>query len=431
MSKVTTGSNDDSGPAYEFGAYRLDAAGGLFRGVKPVPLPHSELIALRVLLAHAGQIVTPIQLRRAIWGDGPESAGNLAACIASLHARLEPHASIETVYKRGYRISAEVRPHAAAHSQSLPRLAILPFAREFGVPEYLGPALAEETGAVLMRARPAIVCVLAQDSVSTLARRELTPQQVGGLMEADLVLTGTLRSLPAHFRLVAAMIRVSDGVELWMEDMLVERGRLAMLQRELADRVTFRLQAGGLSIAAEEPPAETEDEPLRRQAWEIYLHAHQEWQTFERHHMQDALQRLQRAIELDPALVAARVDLANLCFMQSMYGFMSPATTAGLVKQAAASIPDSALRSEAVLPMLGWVNFHVDRDLPAALRAFALSAHLSHDAWILRARSMFLISRHRMDERHRDSARGHPFRSLVAMAQLPPGVGAASRGESS
>ena len=398
VNRAATGSGDASGPAYKFGDLRLDEGGGLYRGQTPISLPPSELIALRVLLAHAGQIVTPTKLRRAIWGDGQESAGGVAACIASLHARLEPDASIETVYKRGYRISAEVHSHSGAHSRSLRRLAILPFAAEFGVAQYLGPALAEETGAQLMRARPVVASVVAQDSVSTLACRELTPQQVGDLMEADLVLMGTVRALPAHYRLVATMIRVSDGAQLWTEDMLVERSRLAMLHRELADRITFRLQEGGLSIAAEELPPEPEDDPLRREAWESYLHAHQEWQTFERHHMQDALQRLQRAIELDPMLIAARVDLANLCFTQSIYGFMSPATAAGLIKHTAASIPESAPRAEEILPMLGWINFHVDRDLAAALRAFAASDRLPHDAWMMRARSMFALSRQRMDE---------------------------------
>jgi TolB-like protein len=391
MNRVTAGSSDASGPAYEFGVYRLDADGGLFREQTTIPLPRSELIALRVLLAHAGQLVTPAQLRRVIWGDGQKSAGGLSACMASLHARLEPDASIDAVYKRGYRISTELRPHTATHSQSPPRLAILPFVAEFGVPEYLGPALAEETGAQLMRARPAVASVLAQDSVSTLACRGLTPQQVGAMMGADLVLMGKVRSLPAHYRLVAVMIRVGDGLQLWMEDMLVERSRLLMLQRELADRVILRLHEGGLSIAAEESPAEPEGDPLRREAWQTYQHAHQEWQTFERHHMQDALRRLQRAIELDPSLVAAHIDLANLCFTQSIYGFMSPAIAAGMVKHAAASIPDSALGAAAILPMLGWINFHVDRDLPAALRAFSLSAHLPHDPWIMGARSMFAI----------------------------------------
>jgi DNA-binding winged helix-turn-helix (wHTH) protein/predicted Zn-dependent protease len=398
MDKGETGSSEASDPSQQFGVFRLEADGSLFRGQTPIHLPPSELAALRLLLAHAGQIVTPVQLRRAIWGDRTVSAGSLSACIASLHARLQPHASIETVYKRGYRISTEVRAPAAAHFHSLPRLAILPFASEFGVPEYLGAAMAEEAGDQLMRARHPAAVVLAQDSVSTLARRGLTPKQVGSMLEADLVLTGTVRALPTHYRLVAAMLRASDGAELWMEDMLVERTRLLMLQRELADRVTIRLQEGSLSITAEESPDEQQDDPSHREAWEIYQQAHQEWQTFERHHMQDALRRLERAIELDPLLIPARVDLANLCVTQSTFGFMSPAVAADTVKHAASSIPDVAQPAEAILPMLGWINFHVDRDLPAAMRAFSLSAHLLHDPWITRARVMFALSRHRMDE---------------------------------
>jgi tetratricopeptide (TPR) repeat protein len=62
------------------------------------------------------------------------------------------------------------------------------------------------------------------------------------------------------------------------------------------------------------------------------------------------------------------------------------------------SIPDFAFRAEAILPALGWISFHVDRNLPAALRAFSLSAHLSHDPWITRARTMFALSRHRFGE---------------------------------
>ena len=58
--------------------------------------------------------------------------------------------------------------------------------------------------------------------------------------------------------------------------------------------------------------------------------------------MQDAMGRLLRAIELDPSLMAARVDLANLSVAQAFYGFMSPLVEAGMVRRAAERIPDLA-----------------------------------------------------------------------------------------
>jgi tetratricopeptide (TPR) repeat protein len=77
---------------------------------------------------------------------------------------------------------------------------------------------------------------------------------------------------------------------------------------------------------------------------------------------------------------------------------MSPTVAADIVRHNAESIPDVTVRAEAILPALGWVRLHVDRDLPAALSAFSLSDHLPHDPWITRARSMFALSRHRFGE---------------------------------
>ncbi len=53
--------------------------------------------------------------------------------------------------------------------------------------------------------------------------------------------------------------------------------------------------------------------------------------------MQDGLQHLLRATELDPSLMAARVDLVNLCVVQGFYGYMSPAVAADIVRRTAES----------------------------------------------------------------------------------------------
>jgi hypothetical protein len=307
---------------------------------------------------------------------------------------------------------------------------ILPFATGYGVPEYLGPVLAEETMARLTNSRPAQVSVLAQDSVFTLARRGLTAQQTGEALHADMVLAGTLSALPANYRLRAEMIRVEDGVQIWVEDLLVDRGRTAGLEAELSDRLAFRLgvpekptplapRPGPLPAAGTEPlPAkplegvtisavaasaaesapEQENPQSRREAYEIFQRARHEWQTLQRHRMQDGLQHLLRATELDPELIDARIDLVNVCVAQSIYGYMSPATTAEIARRAIESIPPPLLRADAALPALGWIAFYYDRNLPAALRNMALSAWLPHDPWITRARSMFALSRHRFGE---------------------------------
>ncbi len=412
IGKSPAGTPESSPPARDgeeygfiFAGFRLEPDGTLLRGQTAIHLPPRELAALRVLLLSAGRIVTPHELRQSLWGPVHVSADSVPKCLSSLRARLMPGDCIQTVYKRGYRMIAHVERYNGPSGPPA-RVAIVPFTTERGVPEYLGAAVAEYTAAELMRARSPAVSVLAQDSVATLARRGLMAQEIGRALKADFVLAGALRGLTSHFRLRAEMIRVRDGVPIWLEDMLVERGRRAGLEVELAARLGMRLNASltpereqpaaeGLSITA---AAEVEDERQRREAYEIFQRAHYDWQTFERHQMQDALQLLVQATELDPSLTGARVDLVNLCVEQGLHGFLAPAVAAAVARRAAEQIPDPPGRPGAMLPALGWLSFHFDRDLPAALRAFARSAHLPHDQWVTRARTMFALSRHRFDE---------------------------------
>jgi DNA-binding winged helix-turn-helix (wHTH) protein len=454
-------------PGISFAGFHLEADGTLLRGETQVHLPPKELAALRLLLTNAGRIVTPVQLRQALWGEVHVTADSIPKCMSSLRARLEPEDCIQTIYKRGYRFTAEVRTRGAGADGALPRLAILPFVTGFGVPDYLGSVTAEETMAQLSSAQPATVLVLAQDSVFTLARRGLTALETGQMLKADLVVAGTLRALPIHYRLRVEMIRVEDGTQLWVEDLLVERRRIAALESELAKRLAPRLSSrtledwpvsavrgsvvpadlpakkvaaqavspqgrpdGGVAISAV-ADIEAEGDNEHREAYEIFQHAHHEWQTLERHRMQDGLQHLLRATELDPSLMRARVDLVNLCVAQGFYGFMSPTVAADIVRRAADTGsqamgaplrrskrtggileemaldpgrrgdewgPDQAIHADAILPALGWIQFHVDRKLPAALSAFSLSAHLPHNAWTSRVRSMFALSRQRFGE---------------------------------
>jgi DNA-binding winged helix-turn-helix (wHTH) protein/tetratricopeptide (TPR) repeat protein len=420
-------------PTLFFAGFRLESDGSLYRGETLLHLPPRELAALQLLLANAGQIVTPLQLKQALWGNVHVTADSVPRCLSSLRARLQPDNCIQTVYKRGYRLFAEVRANHRASTPALPRLAIPPFTSEVGVPEHLGTAVAEETIARLSNAQSPLASILARDSVFTLALRGQTAHQIGESLHADLVLAGTLRSFNSHIRLRMEMIRVADGVQIWVEDLLVEPARIAGLESDLADRLDFRLKtrrldswpdlgndrqqpveptgsrANGLSTmswsgeslsiaAVAEPPAESASISAHRQAYELFLRGHYEWQTLERHRMQDGLQHLTRATELDPSLIAAKVDLIHLCVMQAFYGYMSPVVAADLVHRTAESIPDLPLHAQAALPALAWVSFHFDRDLPAALWAMELSAHLPHDPWITRVRAMFALSRRRFAE---------------------------------
>ena len=389
---------------FRFGGFRLDADGTLSRGEAQIHLSPKELAALRLLLANPGQIVTLQEFKQALCDDAPALAEGVSKCLASLRKKLEPEECIETIYKRGYRFSAVVR--TLSDPVGLPlRLAILPFAVEYGVPEYLGPAIALEAGTRIEAARSSgahrtPVSTVARESVSTLARRGVAPQQIGEMLKADLVLKGSIRALPAHYRLYAEMIYAADGSQAWAEDLLVERSRIAGLETELANLVSRRLNPDGLSIFA--GAADTQQEPEgiehRRQAYECFQRGRFEWQTFERHRMQDALRHLLQAIELDPGRTAARVELAHLCIAQEIYGFMPPVVAAELVHRMATAPGETAADIEGLLPALGWISFHADRNLPMALSCFRQAEHLPYEPWTMRTLTLLTLGRHRFGE---------------------------------
>jgi DNA-binding winged helix-turn-helix (wHTH) protein/tetratricopeptide (TPR) repeat protein len=428
---------DGETSAQLFGGFRLERDGTLFRGNSTVHLTPRELTALRMLLAKPGQIVGISELKQALWGETNVTAESLPRCISSLRARLEPEDCIQTIYKQGYRLTADVKKAGRAH-RGEPRLAIPPFVTDHGVPSHLGPAIAEETIARLSNAHAAGVQVLARDSCFALAKRGLAAIELGRTLQADLVLTGTIRTLPCHFRFRVEMIRVDDGIQIWVEDMLVDRERSVALDAELVERLIFRLAvpkleerqehlaggrrtpderlpaeqrtwaeegagergwtgSGGLSIAASSSGSAARS-THNQEAYESFLHGRHEWQTMERHRMQGGLQKLTRAAELDPTLIAAKVELANLCVTQAFYGYMAPATAANLVHATTDTIPDLPQTAPGILPAMGWINFHFNRNLVGALWAFSASEGLPHDPWTTRVRAMFALSRRRFAE---------------------------------
>lgn len=383
---------------YGFADLWLDADGTMWRGETALRLPANELTLLRILLARGGRVVSPLELERALFGDARVASDRVAKCVASLRERLQPTDCIAHVYRRGYRISLAVHSESAWPPGVQLRVAILPVATGYGVEEYLGVALFDRVLERVNGEPGAMALTMARDSVQTLARRGLDAHEIGKALKADLVLVCRLEATPDHSRLRAEMLRVEDGAQLWTEDMLGPRNQITVLARKLVQRMANRTQAGGFAIAAGAASTQATMDSTESEANELYQRAHFEWQSFERHRMQDAMHQLVHAIEYDRSFNAARIDLAYLSVAQALFGFMPATAAARMVHHAAERVRDDSDDADALLPALGWTSFHVDRDLRAAVQAFERSAHLKHEGWITQARTMFALSRRRFEE---------------------------------
>lgn len=99
---------------YEFGPFRLEPDEHLFlRGDKPQPLAPKAFELLVFLVQHRGRLLTKSQIMQAVWPDSFVEEANLTVWISVLRKTLgegeEGQQYIETIPKKGYRFTAEVR----------------------------------------------------------------------------------------------------------------------------------------------------------------------------------------------------------------------------------------------------------------------------------------------------------------------------------
>jgi DNA-binding winged helix-turn-helix (wHTH) protein len=94
---------------YEFGPFRIDPVEcQFFRDGQQTKLSPRLFDLLRVLVEHGGQMLTKDELLEAVWPDATIEEGNLTVSIHGLRKVLGED-YIETVARRGYRFTAEVR----------------------------------------------------------------------------------------------------------------------------------------------------------------------------------------------------------------------------------------------------------------------------------------------------------------------------------
>jgi TolB-like protein len=227
-----------------------------------IRLPPKELAVLRVLVSHPGQVVPLELLRSSAWSGIHVSDESLPRCVSSLRARLGIENCIQTIYKRGYRLlfpvhrvalagdGPSVEQFRAMEGERRPiqtfrpfKLAILPFRALQDVHESLGVSIAEAVMLRLAQARNAAMELLAWDSVIHLTDHGLVARDVGMALGADVVLAGTVGSLPRHLRVRAEMIQVSDHVQLWLEDFLISRMTDSFNEDRAAERIEARIRS--------------------------------------------------------------------------------------------------------------------------------------------------------------------------------------------
>ena len=104
--------DENKGFVYEFGRFVLDPQEKtLFADGVSIHLPAKEFETLILLVEHNGKALTKDEMMSAIWPDAFVEESNLAKKISRLRKLLNSNGEqyIETLPKRGYRFSADLR----------------------------------------------------------------------------------------------------------------------------------------------------------------------------------------------------------------------------------------------------------------------------------------------------------------------------------
>ncbi len=285
---------------------------------------------LAILIA---SIVTAIAIGSAVWWGWPKSNPPAVPVQASVAP------------------SAQHPP--VTEAKSAPRLSIvvLPFSNLSNDPdqEYFADGITDDLTTDLSRISGSFV--IARNTAFTYKGKPIDAKQIGRELGVRYVLEGSVRRTGDQVRVNAQLIDAESGAHLWADRFDTDRANLAEAQSEITGRLAWTLNIALLSDASRRIEHENAVDPDARdlvmRGWSWWYGPHSPKAA------QEALEAFERALEIDPRSVEARVGIARI-LVGSLTGVSSSSFQKETVQQAVARserLLFEAIESDANQPM--------------------------------------------------------------------------------
>jgi TolB-like protein/DNA-binding winged helix-turn-helix (wHTH) protein len=325
---------------------------------KSVDLRPQAFAVLRHLARNPNRLVTKHELMQAVWAGTAVTDDSLVQCVHEIRRALKDdgHAILKTRARRGYTLalpeaSAETlpepnpkapqatappsrpspwRPLAAIAASLLvvlvagaaawwmpqappaggkPVVAVLPFEvlEEDATARRLGNGLTEDI--ITDLARFPEFQVIARDTIQTYAGRSISPAEIGKALGVSFVVEGSIQLQADRLRITAQLLDAATGKHLWSDRWDRPRGDLFAVQTEIAEQVSNRLGGGDGMIQAAGRIAAHRKPPASLTAYELYLLGTEKLEQVNRADIEESIKLLRRAVEQDPGLARAWVEL--------------------------------------------------------------------------------------------------------------------------
>jgi len=331
--------------SFEFGPFRLDLSERLLmRNDKAVQLSPKVFETLAFLVENSGHILEKDELIKQLWPDTFVEESSLAQNIFQLRRALKEGGSsrkyIETVPKRGYRFSADVREivpgdGGAVSSYSMngylsaeeetglavKSLAVLPF-KSLGengkAEECLGLGMADAT--IIKLSGLHQLLVVPTSTVLKYVGCRNGVESVNRKLGVEAILEGTIQRANERVRVTVQLISLNEGKMLWSAKFDEQFVDIFALQDSISEQVVGAL---ALRLNAAERRHLRKRYTENTEAYQEYLLGLFFWNKKSKEGLNKAVECFQRAIKKDAGYALAYAGLADSYFWMAYSEFDS------------------------------------------------------------------------------------------------------------
>ncbi len=384
---------------YEFGPFRLDTHERvLLRDGRPLPLKPKVYETLLALISRSGHVVEKEELMRRVWPDVVVEENNLTGNIFALRRAFEGHDYIETVPRRGYRFTADVKQvmvedvkipgRSGAETEVLIKetlsttrkpidsLAVLPFINASADPEaeFLSDGITESI--INNLSQLSSLRVMARSTVFRYKGGESDPQNVGRELGVRAVLLGRVVQLRDRLSVRAELVDVADGAQVWGNQYNRDASDIFAIQEDISTEISAELR---LKLTGEERKRLKKRYTDNTEAFYSYLKGRYHLNKRTTPGLRKAIEHFREAIEFDPTYALAFAGLADSYTLLGSAGYdaprpleMMPMAKAAAVK--ALEIDESLAEAHT---SLAFIKFRLDWDWAGAEEEFTRAIELN------------------------------------------------------
>lgn len=340
----------------------------LTRNGEIVPLKPKAWDLLCFLLAHRNRVIDKGELLDWLWPRQDISESNLSQTIYELRRAIDDRPRnaqwIETVPRRGYCFVGDVVPVSDPSPGRRPRsVAVLPFNELGGNVGETDSGLGIADALITALSGNCDLVVRPLSAVMRYAESKQDALTIGGQLQVDSVLEGSLHSSRSGVRVTARLVLIADGTCLWADRFTTEQTDPLLVEGFVCDQVVQALptRLTGLKL----PPLQqrmTEDP-------EVHIACMNGWHCWHKWNVEawlQAIRHFQAALKRQPGHAPSLAGLAAAWSTLGIFGASLPREAFANARRAATQAIDAAPDYSRGHEIMGAIHLFHDWNLPAA-----------------------------------------------------------------